>query len=139
MRFAMTRQRGFTLIELLIVVAIIAVLAGIAIPAYQRYTYRARRVEGQQLLMSIATAEERYYATHNQYGSLSDIQVVSTSQNGFYTADVPASASTSSQAFSFQASPNTTQSKDACGPLTINSAGVKGPTDAVHNSNGPCW
>ena len=52
-------MQGFTLIELMIVVAIIAILLVIAIPAYQDYTIRTKVTEGLNLAAAakLAVAE----------------------------------------------------------------------------------
>lgn len=142
----MRRERGFTLIELMIVVAIIAILAIIAVPWWGRYTYRARRTDGQKLLMHIAQAEERYYTDFNRYPLAATSLGYSTntpvSENGYYTLSLTLpSASSTGQGFVASAAPQGAQANDACGTLSIDNTGQKKPlpTDAGANSNGSCW
>ena len=63
MRTQQKAQQGFTLIELMIVVAIVAILASVGMPAYQKYTQRAQFSEVIAATGPAKTAVEICYQT----------------------------------------------------------------------------
>lgn len=60
-------SRGFTLIEVMIVVGIIAILAAIAMPAYQEYIKRGQIVDGLVPLADMGGKLEQYFQDNRTY------------------------------------------------------------------------
>lgn len=58
---------GFSLIELMIVLVIIAILAGIAIPRYMSSTTKAKQSEAKELLHQIYLLERSYFQENDEY------------------------------------------------------------------------
>ena len=58
-------NKGFTLLELVIVIVILAILAGVAVPRYVRTVNRSRAASALTMLSSLREATQRYYARNN--------------------------------------------------------------------------
>ena len=88
-------QKGFTLIELMIVVAIIAILAAIAIPAYQDYLIRSQVSEGAVLADGAKTALAEFYSStgHFPTNNTSAGLATNVSIKGQYVSEVDVATS----------------------------------------------
>ncbi len=63
----MKKINGFTLIELMIVVAIIGILAGIAIPSYSGYMAQAKLSEVHSLTARLKPSIEEFYVKNGKF------------------------------------------------------------------------
>jgi prepilin-type N-terminal cleavage/methylation domain-containing protein len=63
----LNQNRGFSLIELMIVLVIIGILAGIAIPRYMSSTTKAKQTEAKELLHQIYLLEQSYFHENDEY------------------------------------------------------------------------
>jgi len=66
-RLFRVRRRGFTLLELMVVIAIIAVLAGLFLPALQSVLERAKKAQARNDVIQIVTAVNAFYAEYGRY------------------------------------------------------------------------
>ncbi|HEX7916678.1 type IV pilin protein [Rudaea sp.] len=69
MRSLQSRTAGFTLIELMITVAIVAILAALALPAYSDYITRSKLTEATNGLADFRVKQEQYYQDNRGYGT----------------------------------------------------------------------
>ena len=81
---------GFILIEVLVVVLIIAVLAAVALPQYQKAVQKSRFASLKPLAKSVKDAQELYYQRYGQYASqaqLGDLDIGIPSNAGIELSD----------------------------------------------------
>ncbi len=81
-----------TLLELMIVVAIIAIISAIAIPAYSGYIRTARIQECQQEAASLSLAEEEFFLEQRVYFAGANAAALQTASQGLWTAAEPLAA-----------------------------------------------
>lgn len=140
---------GFTLIELMIVVAIVAILASVAIPAYTEYVVKTRRGVAAGCLMEYAQFMERFHTSFMNYKDGKDnagnaivvslpVTACSTDATGHYVFDFAAGQPTATT-FSITATPQGAQAtRDTrCATLSINQLGTKAITGTA--SVATCW
>jgi len=89
----MKQQNGFTLVELMIVVAIVAILASVALPAYQDYVIRGKLTEATSNLANARVKMEQYFQDNRKYGDASGTtcpsSIPASSANFNYTCSTP--------------------------------------------------
>ena len=132
------KSSGFTLMELLIAIAIIAILAGIAIPSYQNYILKSRRADGKAAVLAVQLKEEKWRANNVSYTStLSDLVMTTTSVDEYYTVAI---SNTSATTYTISATHTGVQTADKdCKTLTIDENGTKTSTNTSNAANDLCW
>lgn len=118
-----SRIVGFTLIEVMIVLAIIAILASIALPAYTDQMKKSRRADVQRQLVSRAQELERYFSTNGRYSSAAGGTTcgVSTEPSSSYYAIATACTDTT---FTITATPGSSGPQATDGTQILNQTGI---------------
>lgn len=78
-------SKGFSLIELMIALAVAAIIAAIAVPAYQDHMLRAHIPDATSTLSALAMRLEQHYQDHREYGTTKDGCAVAMPTHQFFT------------------------------------------------------
>lgn len=127
----MYTERGFTLIELMMVIAILAIIMAVAIPAYNSQVEKTRRADATASLLNTAQQLERCFTRNNTYAGCLDSEEFD-SPDGFYGIDVDADATS----YDLTATAQGVQADDDCSPFTLDHLGNRGDDG---DDSDRCW
>lgn len=136
-----SRLHGFTLVELMVVVTLIAILAAIAVPAYQDFVRKARRADAKRDLTAVQLAQERWRANNVAYTTTlvgtPGLNWHVTTTEGYYTLDI-IDADTGPTTYTITATPvpGKSQANDSCGTFAVNESG---PDTTGSYAKAECW
>lgn len=127
------RLSGFTLIELMIVVVVVAILAAIALPAYQDMIRKSRRADALSQLLNVQLQQEKWRANNPRYAATAaSVGMANTTYYTFSLSNIgPNTYTITATARSTGNQNQDSQFNTSCASLSINQNNLKTPAD--------CW
>ena len=131
-----SRARGFTLVELIVTMIVMAVISSVAIASYRTFAIESRRATATTALSDAASRQEQFFLNNKTYTTTvgaGGLNVSATLDGGYYTMSIDAATAGCpiTRCWSMRATPQGTQTEDACGTLVYSSEGEKSPAG--------CW
>ncbi|MBQ0712206.1 MAG: prepilin-type N-terminal cleavage/methylation domain-containing protein [Porticoccus sp.] len=149
----MPKSKGFTLIEVMIVVAIVAIIIGLALPNYREYVLRSNRAVGKSALLEAVSRQEQYFLNNRSYTDLltdlgypatyfvsSEGDTLAAASGSIYQITITEPDSNIGEtAYTLSAVPQGGQTDDTkCGSLGINEQAAKTVASASESAT-YCW
>jgi type IV pilus assembly protein PilE len=125
---------GFTLLELTIVLVVMAILLGLAVPSYRHYVQRSERADAIRVLLQVADCQERIRVNTGLYDTTQCMDGLGTRA---YSFQLNPAGETSSQAFEVNALPVSVEGNH-CGTLGLDHTGSRSISSG-EGSLSSCW
>ena len=136
---------GSTLLELVVALAIMALLASMAVPAYRGHVLRSHRVDAQSALLGLAAAQERFHLRHLRYAGQSELGpappdglgLASTTAEGRYLLTIDGADAATFTASALASGPQADDRQ--CRIFRIDARGARSASDAAGQAATRCW